>query len=431
MLSKYMVTMEVEKDVIAAYSSLVGDPVFLSEAELGQVISGDITSETQNTMLHKGIYTDTEIDDLIRVRKLIEHYGKRFGHIDYVIVMMTNDCNLACDYCIGRDYYSRSYLSEDTIAAFFDLVERGGIHLEPDVEFILYGGEPLLNIKGIQYFLKRMKAIPNSRCSIVTNATFLDDLLISYLAKENVSINISIDGPKVITDAHRKFRNNTHSVFDRVQEAIDHLKKSEVAWKTSITITNELIEQKASFFSWLEKARPNAVSFNLLKLSFKPNEKQSVKSYYKAASEFLIEAHIKIMSMGITSNSLTRKIKHFVERRPVIADCVATSGNQITLNTNGDIFCCQCHLEDDNLFGNVHDGREFHTPRECIQWFDSLPIFKNACLQCAALPICGGGCLVQGKTLFQNDQYIDEGYCEHSKHIMKWILDRVYKSIHK
>lgn len=428
MLSKNIVKIEIDTDVVAIYNSLVGNPVFLSPKELESVLDEKVSPEIRRVLIKKGIYVNKETDDSKRIEVIRETYSKRKGCIDYVIVMLTNECNLACDYCIEKKYLAPKYMSESIIDSFFDLVQRGLIFLDSSVEFILYGGEPLLNEKGLCYFLEKKKVLPNSKCTIVTNGILLDNAKIELLKEANVKVSISIDGPKEITDAHRRFRNSNQSVFHKVQETFYKLKESNIKYGLSITITPELINQKELFYSWLNEMRPNAVTFNLLKLTFDSHETDKIIDYYKHASEFLIEAHEKLMLMGIFVINIRRLIKFFANHQPVFADCASVSLNQITLNSDGNIYCCQCHLEESFLFGNVKNLDVFTAPRNCLHLFENLPIFKEKCLHCSALPVCGGGCLVQGNLIFQNNDYIDEGYCEHSKKIMKWIMKRIYLS---
>lgn len=384
--------------------------------------------EIRNELTRKGIYINKETDDLSRIALIREHYSKRIGNIDYVMVMLTNDCNLACDYCIEKKYFSVNCMSERVINSFFNLVSRGLILLDSNVEFVIYGGEPLLNTKGLTYFLEKKKVLPNSKCTIVTNGILLNNSMIEFLKEANVKISISIDGPKEITDLHRKFRNTNQSVFQKVQDSICRLKESNIIYGMSITITNELIEKKDLFYSWLEETNPSAVCFNLIKLAFAHHDAGAVIEYYKLASDFLIDAHEKMMLMGIAVKNISRILNFFVDHQPVFADCAAVSLNQITLNTNGDIFGCQCHMEKNSFFGNVNNLDAFLIPTGCLRWFENLPVFRETCLQCSALPVCGGGCLVQGEIVFNNNQFVDEGYCEHARNIMKWILNRVYLS---
>ena len=78
--------------------------------------------------------------------------------------------------------------------------------------------------------------------------------------------------------------------------------------------------------------------------------------YYKDASYFLVEAHMKLQEMKITERDITRKIGYFLEHQPVVSDCAAASLNQLTINTNGDIHACQCYMNQMNTFGSVFDN---------------------------------------------------------------------------
>lgn len=431
MLSSCVTSIKVDDDVYAVYNSLVGDPVYVSSEEYAQLIAAQSFPEMDEVLIKKGIYVLDRQADLRLVNFVRNKVQSKAGTINFVIMMMADFCNLSCDYCIEKQYdiIKGICMSKNVIDAFWEMVSSEAIKLSPDVEFIFYGGEPLLNLEGIRHFLNlQERNLPGSRCSIVTNAVLLNKEIIDFLCEHNVSIGISVDGPKDITDSHRKYKKSDRSVFDDVQKSIHYLQMSNADWGLSITITDELINRKSAFYMWLNQIKPVAVAFNLLKLSFDASEAQTAIEYYKRAADFMIESHTKLLDMNITERDITRKIGYFLEHQPVVSDCAAASLNQLTINANGDIHSCQCRMHKSNCFGSVFDPTSFAVPFECQEMCDNLPIYKESCLKCNALPICGGGCLVQGKTLYNNIQYLDHGYCEYAKAIAEWIYKRLYDS---
>lgn len=432
MLSSCAVSIKLDNDVYAVYNSLIGDPIFMSSEEYSKVLASQDFPEMDSILTRKGIYVSDEHDDIRRIDFVRNKLQSKAQTINFVMLMMADFCNLACDYCIEKQY-ERNHgkcMSEEVIDAFFYMVTLGKIKLSSDVEFVLYGGEPLLNFKGIKHFLKKREClIPKSKCSIVTNAVLLNPEIINYLSEKNVNIGISIDGPKVITDFHRKYKKSNRSVFDDVQKIISSLQTSQATWGMSITITDDLINHKIEFYKWLDSVKPRAIAFNLLKLSFEASEAQAAIEYYKRAADFMIETHIRLVEMGISEKDMARKIGYFLKHQPVISDCAAASINQLTINTDGDIHSCQCDMRKANRFGSVFDQVPLVVPNECITICKNLPINRESCLKCNALPICGGGCMVQGKKLYGSDQYLDQGYCEYAKSIVKWIYGHLYNSI--
>ncbi|MCI8530284.1 MAG: radical SAM protein [Lachnospiraceae bacterium] len=431
MLSSCVVSTKLKDGMLAVYNSIFCDPVFMSSEEFITVSDGKITSDMYGILKRKGILVDDEQDDLYRIDFVREKVRDKIGTINFVIMMMSDFCNLSCDYCIEKQYniVEGKCMTNDVIDGFFQMVSSGLINLASNVEFILYGGEPLLNLNGIKYFLDRKEiALPESKCSIVTNAILLDEELVYFFKERKVNVGISIDGPKEITDCHRKYKKGNGSVYDDVQKNLSYLCESGVEWSLSITVTDELMNKKDRFFKWIGEVRPRTVAFNLLKLSFAPTEATIATDYYKDASYFLVEAHMKLQEMKITERDITRKIGYFLEHQPVVSDCAAASLNQLTINTNGDIHACQCYMNQMNTFGSVFDKTSYTIPMTSLKMFENLPINRAPCLKCNALPICGGGCLVQGKTVYCNDKYLDEGYCEYAKNIMTWIFQRLYDS---
>lgn len=100
MLSSCVVSTKLKDGMLAVYNSIFCDPVFMSSEEFITVSDGKITSDMYGILKRKGILVDDEQDDLYRIDFVREKVRDKIGTINFVIMMMSDFCNLSCDYCI-------------------------------------------------------------------------------------------------------------------------------------------------------------------------------------------------------------------------------------------------------------------------------------------------------------------------------------------
>ena len=153
------------------------------------------------------------------------------NNIMQLILQVTQECNFLCRYCIfagdgsfARTHSPKSMSFEVAKSAIDYLYDHSVDNKEILVTF--YGGEPLLNFKlvkqSIEYCEKLFKI---KRCiySITTNGTLLTSKVIDFLYAHKVMISISLDGPKDIQNASRRFAHNGTGTFDTVYKNVKYL----------------------------------------------------------------------------------------------------------------------------------------------------------------------------------------------------------------
>jgi uncharacterized protein len=155
-------------------------------------------------------------------------YGGYKDKCGQLILEVTQRCNFRCKYCVfsGHYAYQRSHNKTDmswrTAKAAVDWFLKSSKKAE-EKAITFYGGEPLLRfelIKKIVEYVKKKKV--NIHYSFTTNGYLLGNRkIMDFLAKNGVTMQISLDGPKEI---HDKFRVNvgggpTHA------KIIENLKK--------------------------------------------------------------------------------------------------------------------------------------------------------------------------------------------------------------
>ena len=433
MISKYANKIKIKKDVYAIFNSLVMLPIFVNEKQCANILNGNIdnlTNEEKTEFIKAGIIIENkEIDNqlLNTLKSAREQYMKE--HITIMYIIPTNTCNLRCKYCfIGKLNDKPIKMEESTL---IKAIEMFNSHLEKIGEkgtIFLYGAEPLLNFDliklGVLYVKKQNY---NIQFSMVSNGILITEEIANYKKNNNISLGISIDGPKEITDENRIFKSNNKSVYDAVLNKIELLKEKNVDFGLSITIAPIFLENEDYFLNWISKLGVYNISYNLLHFTTKTDE---WKEYYKKATKFIYKSNKKLFDQGFNEDRINRKYDSFYNRIFKFSDCGAIGGNQITVCPNGDIEICHGYWNyKRKILPNINQIQSFSDlfdNPEYIKWSNNITLNKKKCLRCPTIYICGGGCAMQAKDLFGNEKEIDKPFCIYTKGMLKNILKEVY-----
>lgn len=140
--------------------------------------------------------------------------NKHLKHLE-IILKVSERCNLNCSYCyvfnMGSELALKSapIISHATMHSFTTFLEKSARQYAIDViQIDLHGGEPLMLKKDRMGYLCSLLREgdfngADVRISIQTNATLIDEDWLALFAKYDVSVSVSIDGPKYINDIHR------------------------------------------------------------------------------------------------------------------------------------------------------------------------------------------------------------------------------------
>lgn len=153
------------------------------------------------------------------------------------VVKVASRCNLNCDYCYMYQHADQTWkdkprvLSTDHQLLFIQrLKEYVLLRKLNRILIVFHGGEPLLfgADRLISWALQISEALNNLGCrvdfGIQTNGVLLKEKYLQEFEKHNISVSLSIDGPKEIHDSHRLDMRNKPT-FDKVYQALLLLKK--------------------------------------------------------------------------------------------------------------------------------------------------------------------------------------------------------------
>jgi Arylsulfatase regulator (Fe-S oxidoreductase) len=129
-------------------------------------------------------------------------------------IWVTTGCNLRCVYCYEGEEKKREDLSASQAQKIVDYIKKKaeftektkGTKLER-ISIELHGGEPLVNFRGVKAFVDTVNdtlAEYNVSYQMTTNATILNDEILTFLKKNIEHLTISIDGDEITQDTCRR-----------------------------------------------------------------------------------------------------------------------------------------------------------------------------------------------------------------------------------
>lgn len=148
-----------------------------------------------------------------------------------IILQLTQNCNLRCKYCVysEADEFHRSHSTKhmtwETAKRAVDFLRDHSVD-SPIVNIAFYGGEPLLEFPLMQDIIEYSKSCFRGKkltFNMTSNGTLINDDIIKYLEKQDISLMISLDGPKEINDLNRVFADGS-GTFDIVCERLNRIR---------------------------------------------------------------------------------------------------------------------------------------------------------------------------------------------------------------
>lgn len=444
--SKFVHIFNVSNDSIALYHSLIIRVVFVSESEYDGILNflhtgkcdESVSKENINYLFSNFFIVKDDKEDETLYSRCIDLISPPAISNAYIVV--TENCNFNCKYCfiskiVQKDQASKVMSKEVASKAIEQLqkaYERQRTTYDKTITF--YGGEPLLNLDVIVFFMEEIERIKQAgfywpsdvKFALISNGTLIDEKVLAILQKYNIALSISFDfDPKA--QSQRIAKNNIDS-DNIVRKKIELCKKLNFPFSLSITISENTIKSKEFVLSEIYKISPATVAFNMLI----PNEFE-VKSddYYKKATEFMIESFKSLRKWGIYEDRIMRKVNSFEKGQLFLYDCCASGGNQFVIDPSGDIGICHGYLNNHKFFTEsvFDDNFDFRKSPTFRFWKKRSPLYMEQCQKCECLGICGGGCPYAADFMHNSIYAIDDRFCIHAKTVLQWLISDLYDNL--
>jgi len=278
--------------------------------------------------------------------------------INFVI---TDYCNLSCSHCAHSALLYTKELSLNSPILADQNICKEIIKLSP-ASINVTGGEPLLvnNFKEISLFLANNFT---GGLTLSTNATLITSDNIDYLCDCYSQFDISIDG--VNEEKCSLIRGK--GVFKKVISAISLLKEKGAKTITlSIALSNDTVHDKEAFEELCKSldVKP-LIRFMNLSGRAKKNELVGSDDWLNFGHNYSIRPHL--CNGGV---------------------------NQISVNSNGDVFPCNNFLSEEFKIGNLLSDDFSKDLKRDIKhsWFKAfsqyIPFYRNECQACSIKMFC-------------------------------------------
>jgi uncharacterized protein len=331
-------------------------------------------------------------------------------------------CNLDCHYCFYLEKENlypgneRWRMSPEVLERYIE--QYIAAQQSPRVSFTWQGGEPTL--LGLEFFEQVValqekhvqgKQIENS---LQTNAVLIDDRWAEFLAQHKFLVGVSIDGPRELHDAHRKYKGGRGS-FDDVVRGIEALQRSRAEFNTLTVVNRHNGEHPLEVYRFLKEigsrymqfipvveriaAQPTADGLTLLLPSHGDAaavapwsvEPDQYGRFLCAIFDEWVQHDVARYFVQIFDVAL----ESWLGLTPALCVFRETCGSALAVEHNGDIYSCDHFVYPEHRLGNVLDtplASLVNSPQQIAfgdAKRDTLPAY---CRSCEVRFACHGEC---------------------------------------
>ncbi|MDD5005953.1 MAG: His-Xaa-Ser system radical SAM maturase HxsB [Candidatus Omnitrophica bacterium] len=400
----------------------MGGYCFLDPIEFDLFLIGKIEDRSPNKyseLIDKGF-----IRDRLDFNGLTSKYASRNMFLgsgpSLHIVVVTLRCDHKCIYCQSgaKDLDSTQYDMDSRTAE--KVVDRIFESPNSNITIEFQGGEPLVNFDTIKFIVeyankKNKSAKKKLLISLVSNLTYMNKKILTFLIKNNVSFCTSLDGPEILHNKNRIVLSTNNNSYKNTIKWIKRIRGEVKKHKTYKYRLNALTTITKYSLSYPREIIDEFVALGLDGIHLRPvnpfgiREKTRQKISFSAEDflDFYKEALDYIMVLNFKGHNFyerTAKIflqKILTNRDPnyleIRSPCGAGTG-QLAYNFNGDVYTCDegrmfSVMGDDTFrLGNVNKNKyqEF-IDNEIVKilslssCLDGIP----SCSDCVYKPYCG------------------------------------------
>jgi uncharacterized protein len=318
------------------------------------------------------------------------------GGVTHFCLVVTNQCNLSCEYCAysieegGANRSMTRALAEEIIREINDA--------HGDVYTTLLGGEPLLNWDVVELVCRSVA----SHKVLYTNGVLLEDEKIRQLVDAHTSIIISADGPDF---AHNRRRYRQPWLFQKTLDAMERLATLAVPFGIAVVFNQQWADRGwRGLLDMVDTFKP--ASFSVSRLYFNENV-DMLREDGRLYAECLLALGGELADRGVYFESLDRYVRPLVTEEPRLFHCTAQCGRK-TYFPDGAWHACQ------------FDTFEFGKPGSMDAYDLMNPLRDERCQGCPAQGICGGGCPMSRRHITGGPPV--SSHCEFMLHLLDRLL---------
>lgn len=302
-----------------------------------------------------------------------------------VTILLTEKCNLQCTYCYEHDFSERKKMDNFTMKRVAEFILDQVKEKQPNyLGITLLGGEPLLNLDGVKYFINKFEEEQSTDLDIsfrmTTNGTILNENVLEVLPSIDF-LSVSIDGVKDVHDSNRVF-SNLEGSFDTVIKNVEKILSINPNTAARMTITKKNISQLFENVRFLIET-----GFHYIH----PNIEFTDREWEENDAENLLDQMKKIYDLiemkKMKSTSIEIPLYGYFKRKSRSSKCDGGK-NSFAISASGDIYPCSVVMPmEEWKIGNVFQGLELAS----LEKLEEISITETlSCAGCSRYEYCNG-----------------------------------------
>lgn len=193
-------------------------------------------------------------------------FGRRDWRTGLLVIQPTPFCNIDCSYCYLPHRTSKKRMSLELAERIFDRLFKFPT-IKNGVSVVWHAGEPMVLPVGYyedMFQLIQRLAGPHIevRHSFQTNGTLISDAWCDLVAKWDVNLGLSIDGPAEFHDLNRKYRNGSGS-FAAASRGLELVQKRGIPFYVISVLTVSSLQHPDKMFDFYSQSGIENVCFNI------------------------------------------------------------------------------------------------------------------------------------------------------------------------
>jgi uncharacterized protein len=323
------------------------------------------------------------------------------------IIVTTRRCNLQCVYCHASAKHSHGREEDLTCEAAKKIVNFILKTPASNITIEFQGGESLLNFDIVKFIVEyagraNKNPLRTISFSLVSNFILINNEILDYAARNNISLSTSVDGPREVHNLNRRFPNGG-GTFDLVESNIG--KAQEMGRRVGIltVLTRCSAEKYKEIVDHYVKMGIDTLCVNPVQMLGYARENwddigiECVESYLRIYRNIL-EYTFEYLSRGIVildrmfllalSKLTSGSDVGFMDFR---SPCGAVGG-QLAYDVNGDVYPCdEARSFPELKLGNVSsDTYEYILNSKKASEIIGASLHTDPlCNECAYKPFCG------------------------------------------
>ncbi|HIF6626793.1 MULTISPECIES: cyclophane-forming radical SAM/SPASM peptide maturase XyeB [Serratia] len=373
---------------------------------------------------------------------------EKIKHLE-IILKVSERCNINCTYCyvfnLGNDLAinSKPIISHGVIKNLREFFERACREYEIEtVQVDFHGGEPLM--MGKDRFDNACKELVSgdyngTRLNLAcqTNAILIDNEWIDIFSKYNMSVGISIDGPKHINDRHRLDRKG-RSTYEGTVKGLEML---QVAWRAGrlidepgiLCVANPSVKGAEIYRHFVDVLKCKKFDFLIPDESHDTcTDPEGLSDFYcSALDEFFLDADKEVYVRYFHTHIQSMLSSEF---SPVMGVSKAGSDTlAFTVSSDGELYVDDTlRSTNDSIFTPIGNLHSLTLSEALMSWQmqkylsvdNQLP---KVCIDCVWKKLCGGGRHIQRYS--SNDDFNRETvFCPSIRKIMSRAASHLIES---